>query len=189
MRRNRHAAQRMREAHQVAEISRGATLAARRVMLPSLRVYDYVNQPFARVAEALSRDTPGILQRATTVAGERAAELGAKLHAHVGPVDVTANVAVEIGPMDDTPLASGREALRIPIAWQAARTKGAFPVMRAELTIYPLTSTETQLELAGTYEPPLGAIGRALDSALLHRIAEASVLQFVQEVARYMRAS
>jgi hypothetical protein len=28
--------------------------------------------------------------------------------------------------------------------------------MKAELSIYPLTSTETQLDLGGLYEPPLG---------------------------------
>jgi|MudIll2142460700_1097286.scaffolds.fasta_scaffold03446_2 hypothetical protein len=156
-------------------------------MLPQLRVYDYVNQPFARVAEALSRDTKGIIQRATTIASERAKDLGGKLHAHVGPIDVTAEISIELGPMDDTPMPSGREALRIPIAWHAIRSQKAFPAMQAEVTIYPLTSTETQLELAGTYEPPLGALGRAIDSALLHRIAEASVLQFVQEIARYLR--
>ena len=156
-------------------------------MLPQLRVYDYVNQPFARVAEALSRDTKGIIQRATTIASERAKDLGGKLHAHVGPIDVTAEISIELGPMDETPMPSGREALRVPIAWHAIRSQKAFPAMQAELTIYPLTATETQLELAGTYEPPLGALGRAIDSALLHRIAEASVLQFVQEIARYLR--
>jgi hypothetical protein len=156
-------------------------------MLPSLRVYDYVNHPFARVAAAFSTDTPGIVRRATTVAGERASELGAKLHAQLGPIDVTADVAIEVGPMDETPLPSGRPALRVPITWKAIQTPRAFPVMQAELTIYPLTATETQLELAGSYVPPLGALGRALDSALLHRIAEASVLQFVQELARFLR--
>jgi hypothetical protein len=156
-------------------------------MLPSLRVYDYVNHPFARVAAAFSKDTPGIIQRATTAAGERASELGAKLHAQLGPIDVTADVAIEVGPMDETPLPSGRPALRVPITWKAIRTPRAFPVMQGELTIYPLTATETQLELAGSYVPPLGALGRALDSAILHRIAEASVLQFVQELARFLR--
>lgn len=156
-------------------------------MLPSLRVYDYVNQPFDRVSAALREDTRGIIQRATTVAGERASELGGKLHAQVGPIDVTAEVELDLGPMDDTPLPSGRPALRVPVSWRAIRASRAFPVMRAELTVYPLTSTETQLELAGTYEPPLGAIGRAIDGALLHRIAEASVLRFVQEIARYLR--
>jgi len=156
-------------------------------MLPQLRVYDYVNQPFARVASALSLDTKGIIQRATTIASERAKDLGGKLHAHVGPIDVTAEISIELGPMDETPMPSGREALRVPIAWHAIRSQKAFPAMQAELTIYPLTATETQLELAGTYEPPLGALGRAIDSTLLHRIAEASVLQFVQEIARYLR--
>lgn len=155
--------------------------------MPQLRVYDYVNHPFARVSALLDRDARGVIQRATTLASERAKDLGAKLHAHVGPIDVTAEVAIEIGPQDDTPLPSGRPALRIPIAWSALRATRAFPVMHAELLVYPLTSTETQLELAGSYEPPLGALGRAIDSTLLHNMAEASVLQFVQEVARYLR--
>jgi hypothetical protein len=152
-----------------------------------MHVYDYVNHPFARVAAAFTADTAGVIQRATTVASERARELGAKLHAHVGPIDVTADVTIEIGPTDNTPLASGRECLRIPIAWHAIRAPRAFPVMNAELTIYPLTSTETQLELAGSYEPPLGPIGRAIDAAILHKIAEASVLEFLQEIARFLR--
>ena len=156
-------------------------------MLPSLRVYDYVNQPFAQVARVLSNDALGIVQRATTIASQRAVELGATLHVHVGPVDVSAQVTLELGPIDDTPLTSGRPALRIPITWQAIRAQRAFPAMQAELTLYPLTSTETQLELAGAYVPPLGWLGRAIDSALLHRIAEASVLQLLQEIARYLR--
>jgi hypothetical protein len=155
--------------------------------MPQLRVFDYVNHPFARVTELLERDAPGVLQRATTLASERAKDLGAKLHAHVGPVDVTAQVTIELGPYDDTPLGSGRPAQRIPITWRAIHATRAFPVMHAELIVYPLTSTETQLELTGSYEPPLGVVGRAIDSTLLHRIAEASVLQFVREVARYLR--
>jgi hypothetical protein len=156
-------------------------------MLPQLHAYDYVNHPFAPVAEALSADALGIFQRATTVATSRADDLRAKLHAHVGPIDVTADVTIELGPTDDTPLGSGRPALRIPLTWRAVRASGAFPMMQAELSIYPLTATETQLELAGTYAPPLGPIGRTIDKAVLHRIAEASVLQFLQEVARYLR--
>lgn len=155
--------------------------------MTTLRVYDYVNHPFAAVSSTLDRDAAGILQRATTVAGRRAQDLTATLHAQVGPVDVTADVAIEIGPIDDTPLASGRDALRIPISWQARLAPKAFPVMRAELSVYPLTSTETQLELLGTYDPPLGALGRAIDKAALRRIAEASVLQLVQALARYLR--
>jgi hypothetical protein len=146
-------------------------------------VYDYVNHSFALVSEALTEDVEEILRRATTSAGDHD---DATLHAHVGPIDLAAGVAIEIGPMDETPLPSGRPALRIPIKWTATKAARAFPMMQAELTVYPLTATETQLELVGSYEPPLGPVGAALDAALLHRIAEVSVTQLVRDVARYL---
>jgi hypothetical protein len=62
-----------------------------------------------------------------------------------------------------------------------------FPTMRARLTVFALTATETQLELEGTYDPPLGPIGDLLDAALGHRLAEASVQRFVAEVAGWLR--
>jgi hypothetical protein len=62
-----------------------------------------------------------------------------------------------------------------------------FPFMRAELAIYPLTSTETQLDFRGVYEPPLGALGKAVNAVIGHRIAEASVHRFVSDIAEYLR--
>lgn len=64
-----------------------------------------------------------------------------------------------------------------------------FPFMKAELSIYPLTATETQLDFLGVYEPPLGALGKALNAIVGHRIAEASVHRFVSDVAGYLRQS
>jgi iron-sulfur cluster repair protein YtfE (RIC family) len=55
--------------------------------------------------------------------------------------------------------------------------------MEATLVVYPLSRTETQLELSGRYRPPLGVLGSAVDAAWGHRIAKASVLRFVQELA------
>jgi hypothetical protein len=51
--------------------------------------------------------------------------------------------------------------------------------MEAELVVYPLSKSETQLELQGRCSPPLGALGGALDSLVGHRIADASVHRFV----------
>jgi hypothetical protein len=59
--------------------------------------------------------------------------------------------------------------------------------MKAELSIYPLTRTETQLDFAGLYEPPLGALGIALNAVAGHRIAEVSVHRFVGDVAEHLR--
>jgi hypothetical protein len=60
--------------------------------------------------------------------------------------------------------------------------------MNAELSIYPLTAKETQLDFLGTYDPPLGVLGDALDAIVGHRIGEASVHRFIQNVATYLRS-
>jgi hypothetical protein len=55
--------------------------------------------------------------------------------------------------------------------------------MSGQLSVWPLTSSETQIELEGTYTPLLGVVGVALDS-VGHGIAEASVTRFVEDVVR-----
>jgi hypothetical protein len=59
--------------------------------------------------------------------------------------------------------------------------------MNGELSIYPLTATETQLDFVGLYEPPLGALGKAVNAIVGHRIAEVSVHRFVNDVAEHLR--
>jgi hypothetical protein len=54
--------------------------------------------------------------------------------------------------------------------------------MEAALSIYPLSPDETQLDLAGRYQPPLGTLGTALDATAGHRIAEATVLRLLRGV-------
>jgi hypothetical protein len=61
--------------------------------------------------------------------------------------------------------------------------------MHAELAVYPLTSTETQLEFSGDYEPPLGLLGGAVDAVAGHRIADASIHRFVTELAESLRST
>lgn len=71
----------------------------------------------------------------------------------------------------------------IPIVWEATGAPGLFPRMEADLVLSELGPGLTQLTFRGSYTPPLGFIGRALDKALLHRVAEASVKSFVDQVA------
>jgi hypothetical protein len=73
------------------------------------------------------------------------------------------------------------------LEWEAAKMPRLFPFMKAELAIYPLTATETQLDLSGHYEPPLGLLGDAMNAIAGHRIAEASVHRFLTDVAAYLR--
>ncbi len=62
-----------------------------------------------------------------------------------------------------------------------------FPLMKGELSLYSLTSSETQLDFSGFYEPPFGAVGRTMNAIVGHRIAEVSVHRFVSDVAAYLR--
>ena len=154
----------------------------------TLRSYDYVNRPVSVVLEALQRDAPGIFSRATSGAAERERALGVQLRMRIGVVDVTADIQVEVGPQQGPkPFTAGHEVTAFPLTWRSAKTPSLFPYMRARLLIYPLSSHETQLELDGEYDPPLGMLGDAIDSVIGHRVAEACVLRFVQDVAAQLR--
>jgi hypothetical protein len=54
-----------------------------------------------------------------------------------------------------------RPATRLQLECEAARMPRLFPLMKADLYIYPLTATETQLNFKGVYEPPLGPFGKS----------------------------
>ncbi len=152
-----------------------------------IRAYDYVNHRYALVRDILSADPEGVLRAATMAATSRAQAVAAKLRVDVGGLQVGAEIAPSIGEIEESGSGNNDLVTRIPIAWGAAHQARLFPFMSAVLSIYPLTATETQLDFQGTYEPPLGLVGAAIDSMLGHRIAEASVHTFIADVAQYLR--
>jgi hypothetical protein len=157
-------------------------------MLREIRSYDYVNHPYAAVRDALVKDPAGVLRAATTAAASRARAVAAALHVNIGPLDIGAEIAVTVGEIREQTLdAPMSRVTRIPIEWVAAHRAALFPIMNADLSLYPLTATETQLDFLGRYEPPFGILGGALDAVVGHRIAEASVQRLVTDVANYLR--
>jgi hypothetical protein len=152
----------------------------------TLRCYDYVPIPYATVREALRADTLAIFQGATQSAAARADELNASLRAGLGPFDVGVDAKIRIRGVTDEVSPLGDMSTRIELAWTAARRAGLFPAMDAVLTVYPLSATETQLDLDGQYRPPMGAVGSALDALVGHRLAEAAVLRFLRDIAVYL---
>jgi hypothetical protein len=76
-----------------------------------------------------------------------------------------------------------QEATRLDLEWRAESAPALFPTMHATLTAYPLSPGETQLDLAGTYEPPGGVFGSVADKLAGQRIAEASVHAFLDALA------
>lgn len=70
----------------------------------------------------------------------------------------------------------------LPITWRATAAGRIFPQLEADIEIAPLGAERTQLSISARYRPPLGAVGRVLDKALLHRVAEATVKDFLDHV-------
>ena len=153
-----------------------------------VRSFDYVNHPYERVRDVITSDAHSVFAAATSAAARRASSVASELHVDIAGVRVGAEVKVSIGSSREE--SSGHPSSRVThmeVAWEAALHPRLFPLMTAELAIYPLTATETQLDFAGRYEPPLGALGSALDAVVGHRIAEASIHRFVADVAQHLR--
>ena len=155
-----------------------------------IRVFDYVNQPYDRVRDLLTSDPKAVFARATKSAEARAENVAAQLRVELGAVRVATDIEISIERVEETP-ASGRKApvTRVQFEWKAAESPHLFPLMSAELSVYPLTATETQLEFSGDYEPPLKLFGSVVDALVGHRIAEAAVHRFVSEVNSYLKAA
>jgi hypothetical protein len=159
-------------------------------MSRDIRSFDYVNHPYDRVRDALTANATEVFRMATHAARSRLESVASVLRVNIGAVEVSTAIDIEVGTIAEVPGGPGRpRMLEIPVRWKAAERAALFPVMNAQLDVYPLTSTETQLDFHGHYDPPLGVLGSAMDAAVGHRIAEASVHRFVTEVAQYLRAA
>lgn len=153
-----------------------------------IRCYDYVNHSYDQVRDALSRDAVAVFQAATNTAASRARSVASQLRVDIGGIGVEADIKISVHKVEEkVPEAMAGPATRLLLEWEAATMPRLFPLMKAELSIYPLTTTETQLDFLGAYEPPLGALGKAMNAIAGHRIAEASVHRFVSDVAGYLR--
>jgi len=136
-----------------------------------------------RVEHALAHDPsawlPGL--------AERANHRGDVLLADVGfgdDVRIARTVAVELGE----PMRAGSKAI-FPLRWSASGSVGLFPSLDADLEVAPLGSDRTQLAISARYIPPLGKLGRAMDRAVLSRVAEATVKDFLDRVGDTLSTS
>ena len=154
-----------------------------------IRSFDYVNHPYERVRAALTQDARAVFQAATRAASDRAKDVASALRVSIAGLEVSSDISISIHRIEEEQRGSGSSpSTRLELEWEASRSPGLFPLMKAELSLYALTATETQLDFAGTYTPPLGPLGTAVNAIVGHRIAEASVHRFLADVARYLRA-
>ena len=155
-----------------------------------IRSYDYVNHPYEKVRDALSREPLVVFQAATKNAANRAHSLASELSIDLGGVKLGADISISVKDAVHVPAsATTGPSTLIHLEWEAANRPHLFPFMKAELAIYPLTGTETQLDFSGSYQPPLGVLGSAVNAVVGHRIAEGSVHRFISAVAEHLRTS
>lgn len=143
--------------------------------------YGHVNRPFPTVERDLLALLTG-LDGWAAAAYREGEEMRARIGVGGEPPRLAKTVRLEVGP----PIRGEGQTL-IPLGWEAAGAPGLFPRMEADLVVAPLGSALTQVALRGSCRPPLGALGRALDRAVLHRSAEASVKGFVDRILRALQ--
>ncbi len=157
-------------------------------MSRDIKSFDYVNYPYEVVRAELQADPAALIRSATSGAKSRAAAVAAELRLAVAGLHVSAPIELQAWSALENRRGPGHgPQLRIPIEWRAAGHPDLFPVMRADLWVYPLTKRETQLDFRGEYDPPLGVLGAAIDAAIGRRVAEACVHRFVTELADHLR--
>jgi hypothetical protein len=100
-----------------------------------------------------------------------------------GRLRVAKAVHIELRP----PARLGSTAV-LPLTWSPTGPGGLFPTLEADLEIAPLGPARSQLAISARYEPPLGIVGRAVDRALLHRVAEATIKDFLDHAAARLAA-
>ena len=76
------------------------------------------------------------------------------------------------------------DLVTMPLRWEATGTTGElFPVMDADLTLTGDGGGQTRIRLDGSYRPPFGRAGAALDRAALRRLAAVTIQSLVESVA------
>lgn len=71
----------------------------------------------------------------------------------------------------------------VRVQWKAVRRPQLYPTLEGHLRLEPAQRGGCQLRFPVRYVPPAGKLGASVDRALLYRVAEATVGDFLDRVA------
>jgi hypothetical protein len=149
-----------------------------------VRYYADLARPFADVEAPLLDDPERWLPAIFEAAEDRGSRLMADVGFSVGRDHrVDKQVEVHIG---DPYRMSGKTT--VPITWSASGAERLFPSLEGDLEIAAVGERRSQLSISARYKPPLGVLGRVVDRALMHRIAEATLKDFLDRVVEVLGA-
>lgn len=140
-----------------------------------LRYYVELDRPTEQVRAALLDAPSSWLPALADVAVQHAEPLLAEVGVGHGGMRVAKRVAVRLGQPVQFP-----SKLSLPMTWEPGGW--LLPKLDGELELAALGKSRTQLAINGRYEPPLGTVGRTVDRLALHRVAEATIKDFLDRV-------
>ena len=142
-----------------------------------VRYYLELPLPHERVEQALLGSPPEWVAALAGDAQQRGDGLLTEIG--VGPLGdrLGRRVAVQLGEPVRFPSMTS-----LPLTWEPLGLEGLLPRLEADIEIGPLGEDRTQLAISARYRPPLSAVGRTVDRVLLHRVAEATVKDFLDRV-------
>jgi len=147
-----------------------------------LRYYVELDLPSEQVQSALLESPSSWLPALADTAAERAEPLLAEVGVGSSSLRIAKRVTVRLGKPVQFP-----SKLSLPMTWEPGGR--LLPRLDGELELGTLGKDRTQLAISGRYDPPLGTVGRAVDRIALHRVAEATIKDFLDRVAAVLQAS
>jgi hypothetical protein len=132
---------------------------------------------------ATARLTHLINQRALQAPSEAAYEEGLTSLLRVGPLGDARGLSKLVRVSLMQPIRRG-VTISVPLRWEATGAAGElFPVLDADLILTRDGTDQVRLGLTGSYRPPFGRAGAALDRVIMHRIATATIQSLLGSVA------
>lgn len=134
--------------------------------------YDAVE---AALREGPRRWLPGFRQVGERQTGDlRYTEAGSR---------ITRRIQVDVGPVQR--FAYG---VTVHVGWKAAQRAGLYPQLDGHLRAERLAPSGTALRFDARYVPPAGRLGATVDRAVMHRVAQSSVDDFLDRLAQLLAA-
>jgi hypothetical protein len=139
------------------------------------RYFTYVEYSFEEVSRLLQQPSSRWL---SGLDGDGGDQLLARVGVRLARIRIYKHVRLRPGPAR---LVWPTKVV-VPLAWHTSGGPPLFPEMEGELQAEPFGSQRTQLTLSAMYQPPLGALGEALDRTVLYRLGDATMYDFMGRV-------
>ena len=112
-------------------------------------------------------------------------KLLARVGVSIGRLPIYKHVRLDVGV---TRIRGMHESVMLPVTWTAVGGPPLFPKMEGTLHVDPYGPESTRLTLNARYDPPMGALGNLVDRALMHRLAQSTMDDFIGRLSAAVTA-